>query len=205
MDGIGRSAQCKLYGRADWVENILIETEGYFLIFGDFCLLMAQVLTRTEVLSAYRYLIRSMTIAFRGDIITLSAARKEARSRFETGRKLAAESPEALEGVTEARNVGRFLRQNLVQGVKDDTDEIYRISPLWMWNNSQDYEYTTRLSGEIMQQLRTRLQCQYRNGNLDGKGLICHNIGIITSNKIFYNIFGKSIGCTIVFSRNFKL
>jgi complex III assembly factor LYRM7 len=165
---------------------------------------MARVITRTEVLSAYRYLLRSMTIAFQGDITTLSAARKEARSRFDTGRKLAAESPEALEGVTEARNVGGFLRKNLVQGVKDDKDDVYRFSPPWICNNSQDYEYTTKLSGEIMPQLRTRLQCHYRNGNLDGEGLICHSICIIKSNGMSYKTFGKSKRCTIAFNRNFK-
>ena len=90
---------------------------------------MAQVVTRREVLSAYRYLLRSMTIAFQGDITTLSAAKKEARSRFEIGKKLAAESSEAFEGITEARNVGKFLRQNIVQGVKDEKEEVYRTNP----------------------------------------------------------------------------
>ena len=88
---------------------------------------MAQVVPRTEVLSAYRYLLRSMTIAFQGDNTTLSAARKEARNRFEVGRKLAADTPQAQEGVTEARNVGKFLRQNLVQGIKRSKEDIYRI------------------------------------------------------------------------------
>src|SRR5437762_14130670 len=102
---------------------------------------MAQLVSRTEVLSAYRYLLRSITVAFQGDITTLSAAKKEARSRFEIRRKLAAESPEALEGVAEARNVGKFLRQNLVQGVKDEKEEMYRIFPQYTCDNSQDYGY----------------------------------------------------------------
>lgn len=87
---------------------------------------MAQLVTRTEVLSSYRYLLRSIAIAFQGDIVTLSAAKKEARNRFEVGRKLNVDAPEALEGITEARNVGKFLRQNLVQGIKDEKKEIYR-------------------------------------------------------------------------------
>jgi complex III assembly factor LYRM7 len=89
---------------------------------------MAQVVTRTEVLSAYRYVLRSIKIAFQGDFNTLSAAKKEARRRFEIGRKFVAESPEASEAVTEARNVGKFLRQNIVQGVKDDKEDLYRMN-----------------------------------------------------------------------------
>jgi hypothetical protein len=90
---------------------------------------MAQLVARTEVLSSYRYLLRSITIAFQGDNVTLSAAKKEARNRFEIGRKLNADAPEALEGIMEARNVGKFLRQNLVQGIKDEKEEIYRMDP----------------------------------------------------------------------------
>lgn len=89
---------------------------------------MAQVVTRTEVLSAYRYVLRSIKIAFQGDISTLSAAKKEARRRFEIGRKFVAESTEASEAVTEARNVGKFLRQNIVQGVKDEKEDLYRMN-----------------------------------------------------------------------------
>src|SRR5271165_7183410 len=55
--------------------------------------LMAQLVTRTEVLSSYRYLLRSLAIAFQGDNVTLIAAKKEARNRFETGRKLNVDAP----------------------------------------------------------------------------------------------------------------
>jgi hypothetical protein len=88
--------------------------------------LMAQVVNRTEVLSAYRYLLRSIAIAFQGDHVRLSAARKEARKRFEMGKILDPDSAEALDGVTEARNVGKFLRHNLVQGIKDENSDVYR-------------------------------------------------------------------------------
>lgn len=156
----------------------------YFLILGGFCeVFMAQVVTRKEVLSAYRYLLRSITIAFQGDVNTLSAAKKEARSRFGIGKKLSAESPQAWEGLTEARNVSRFLRQNLVQGVKDEKKDVYRMNPQWRCIYDQGYGYMMRLSVEIIQRLRTHLQCHYRNGNLDGKGQICHDT-CIKSNRM---------------------
>lgn len=88
---------------------------------------MAQV-ARTEAVSVYRYLLRSIGIAFHGDATTLSAARREARRTFEEGRKLA--TAEAVEGIEEARSVGKFLRQNLVQGVKEETDEVYSMLTL---------------------------------------------------------------------------
>ena len=121
-------AQRKLSGRADWLENISISTWIGFSDLRGNLFLMAQMVTRTEVLSAYRHLLRSVTVAFQGDVTILSAAKKEARARFEIGRKLAAESPEALERVAAARSVAKFLRQNLVQGVKDGNEEIYRMS-----------------------------------------------------------------------------
>jgi complex III assembly factor LYRM7 len=92
--------------------------------------LMAKLVTRTEVLSAYRYLLRSTTIAFQGDIETLSAARKNVRKRFESGRQMAADSPEAVAAVQEARDVGKFLRCNIVQGIKDNAKDTYRTFPV---------------------------------------------------------------------------
>jgi hypothetical protein len=92
---------------------------------------MASVLTRAEVIQTYRYLLRSVGIAFQGDTTTLQAARKQVRSRFEEKRNLSVETPEALEAITEARNVAKFLRENLVQGVKDESTDTYSInSPL---------------------------------------------------------------------------
>jgi complex III assembly factor LYRM7 len=92
---------------------------------------MAKVLTRTEVIQTYRYLLRSMGIAFQGDTVTLQAARKEARNRFEANRNLTVDAPEALEAISEARNVGKFLRENLVQGVKDESSDTYSIDVSW--------------------------------------------------------------------------
>ena len=89
---------------------------------------MATVLTKTEVIQTYRYLLRSMQIAFQGDTTTLRAAKKEARNRFDEKRNLNVDSPEALEAITEARNVGKFLRENLVQGIKDESTDAYSMS-----------------------------------------------------------------------------
>jgi complex III assembly factor LYRM7 len=85
-------------------------------------------IARAEVFSAYRHLLRSIAIAFHGDQATLSAARQEARRRFEEQRHLNPESAEAMEALTEAQSVGRFLRQNLVQGVKAEGEERYRTN-----------------------------------------------------------------------------
>jgi hypothetical protein len=72
-----------------------------------------------------------MAIAFNEDSSTLSAARKEARKRFEVGRKFEANAAEAQAGIDEARQVGKFLRENLVQGVKDEKSEVYRMELLY--------------------------------------------------------------------------
>jgi hypothetical protein len=85
--------------------------------------------TRADVRSAYRYLLRSMAIAFQEDHATLNAARIEARRRFNDGNKsLNADSAEALQAVKEARDAGKFLRKNLVQGVKDEENGNFRKS-----------------------------------------------------------------------------
>jgi len=83
-------------------------------------------IARAEVLSVYRHLLRSIAIAFNGDQHTLSAARQEARRRFKEQQCLDPESAKAMEALTEAKSVGRFLRQNLVQGVKAEGEERFR-------------------------------------------------------------------------------
>ena len=81
---------------------------------------------KAEIFSLYRYLLRSIAIAFHGDHPTLSAARHEARRRFNEQRHLNPESTEALEAMKEAQSVGKFLRQNLVQGIKAEGEDKYR-------------------------------------------------------------------------------
>lgn len=82
---------------------------------------------RHEVFSAYRYLLRSIAIAFHGDQATLSAARNEARRRFKEQRHLSPESTETMEALTEAQSVSKFLRRNLVQGVKAEGEDAFRM------------------------------------------------------------------------------
>lgn len=89
---------------------------------------MTLVITRSQVLSSYRYLLRSISIAFQGDQVTLLAAKNEARKRFSLGKAMPPESSVAVEAVNEARSVGKFLRQNIVQGIKEEKTEIYSMT-----------------------------------------------------------------------------
>lgn len=89
---------------------------------------MTLAITRSQVLSSYRYLLRSISIAFQGDHVTLLAAKNEARKRFNLGKAMPPESSEAVEAVNEARSVGKFLRQNIVQGIKEEKTEIYSMT-----------------------------------------------------------------------------
>ena len=92
---------------------------------------MANAVARADVLSAYRYLLRSVGIAFQGDKVMLSAARKEARDRFDAGKELDPESPGVAAGVQEAREVGQLLRRNIVQGVREGDSNKYRTITLF--------------------------------------------------------------------------
>ncbi|KAK3203311.1 hypothetical protein GRF29_112g819227 [Pseudopithomyces chartarum] len=79
-------------------------------------------------LEAYRNLLRSARIAFRGDTRMLSAARLEARKHFETNRGLAAGSDEYTKQVAHAQEVAKFLRENVVQGQAADAEANYRLN-----------------------------------------------------------------------------
>ncbi len=93
-------------------------------------------------LAAYRHVLRSARIAFQGtcphaptlyttyasedltrssvtdDAWMLSAARVEARSKFDNNRSLPVESVDTQQKINEAEEVARILRQNIVQGQK---------------------------------------------------------------------------------------
>ena len=84
-------------------------------------------ITKTQVISVYRHLLRSINVAFQGDVVTLNAARREAHRRFEEGKNWT-EEVKAAEGIEEARNVSKFLRQNLVQGIKEEESDVYSLS-----------------------------------------------------------------------------
>ena len=65
-----------------------------------------------------------------GDLRILSAARVEARSKFDQNRFLSPSSIEAEQKVLEAKEVARILRQNVVQGEQvtgpKDKEQRYR-------------------------------------------------------------------------------
>ena len=64
----------------------------------------------------------------------LSAARMEARSKFDNNRSLPAESMDTQQKIKEAEDVARILRQNIVQGREvegtGDGDKTYRTYDL---------------------------------------------------------------------------
>jgi Complex 1 protein (LYR family) len=89
---------------------------------------MAKVVTPREVLSAYRHLLRSIAITFKGDNSVMVAARTTARTKFDEAKTLDPASEEALKGLEEARGASTFLRQAVIQGVKEDDSANFRIS-----------------------------------------------------------------------------
>jgi hypothetical protein len=89
---------------------------------------MSKVVMPREVLSAYRHLLRSIAITFKGDNRVMMAAKTMARTKFDEGRKFDPESEEALKGLEEARGASTFLRQAVIQGVKEDDSANFRIS-----------------------------------------------------------------------------
>ena len=92
-------------------------------------------------LAAYRHVLRSSRIAFHGtlrqswvtameltrisagDTRILSAARIEARSRFDSHRTLSPEGLDAKQKIAEAEEIARILRQNIVQGQQTEPTE----------------------------------------------------------------------------------
>jgi len=89
---------------------------------------MSKVVTPREVLSAYRHLLRSIAITFKGDHRVLTAARATARTKFDEAKELDPRSEEALKGLEEARGASIFLRQAVIQGVKEEESSNFRIS-----------------------------------------------------------------------------
>ncbi|KAJ4305310.1 Mitochondrial zinc maintenance protein 1, mitochondrial [Kalmusia sp. IMI 367209] len=79
-------------------------------------------------LAAYRNLLRSARIAFKGDMRMLSAARLEARKNFENNRALATGSEELSKQITHAEEVAKFLRENVVQGQATDSKGSYKLN-----------------------------------------------------------------------------
>ncbi|KAI4146523.1 MAG: hypothetical protein L6R39_003442 [Caloplaca ligustica] len=75
-------------------------------------------------LPAYRHLLRSITITFRGDTRLLTSALSTARSNFEASRSLSPSSPEATAQIAHAEEVAEVLRKNVVQGQATDGEKF---------------------------------------------------------------------------------
>ncbi|KAK8191244.1 mitochondrial zinc maintenance protein 1, mitochondrial [Phyllosticta capitalensis] len=99
-------------------------------------------MSRVSATAAYRNLLRSIRIAFEGDVAVMNAARFEARNNFEANRSLSEDSKDLEKSIAKANDVAKFLKENLVQGqVKDDGKYQLRI-----------HEHTERGDNESIKQ-----------------------------------------------------
>ncbi|KAF9977145.1 hypothetical protein BGZ73_006912 [Actinomortierella ambigua] len=83
--------------------------------------------TRQRALNAYKELLKAQRVAFRGDVVTLSAAREKTYQEFNMRRN---ETNEKIidEQLNLATQVASLLRHNLVQGVqKQDKKDLYEL------------------------------------------------------------------------------
>ncbi|KAK7566091.1 hypothetical protein BKA81DRAFT_327600 [Phyllosticta paracitricarpa] len=103
-------------------------------------------MSRVSTLAAYRNLLRSIRIAFEGDVATMNAARFEARNNFEANRDLPQDSNDLNKYITKANDVSKFLKENLVQGrVTDEGKYQLKI-----------HEHTERGDNESIKQPKGR-------------------------------------------------
>jgi len=87
-----------------------------------------------SALSAYRQLLRATRIAFQGDYPVLTAARLEARKRFNQNRREGVDTPMQIQTAIEAAQI---LRHNIVQGSRD--------------KDAEDGKWELRIHGDIEQ------------------------------------------------------
>lgn len=73
------------------------------------------------ITSAYRYLLRSSQLAFGGDPVAFNAARQAIRENFKNNNYTSQD--ELDQQLAHAKEVGVILRQNVVQGVRQNPDE----------------------------------------------------------------------------------
>ncbi|PQE30228.1 Mitochondrial zinc maintenance mitochondrial protein [Rutstroemia sp. NJR-2017a WRK4] len=78
-------------------------------------------------LAAYRHLLRGTRLAFHEDLPLLTSARKQARSTFLLNRSLEPSSPECAAAIAHAEDVAKILRENVVQGRKEEGDERFKL------------------------------------------------------------------------------
>jgi len=78
-------------------------------------------------LAAYRHLLRSVRIAFQGDIPVLHAARSTIRENFRKNSSLDPVDPAYAPAIAHAEEVAKLLRENIVQGQKVEGEEKYKL------------------------------------------------------------------------------
>jgi hypothetical protein len=82
---------------------------------------------RTQVLSAYRNLLKSRLIVFRGDNRMLDNSLNEIRNQFRSN-KYVRDEKEIERMVKDANDAALFLRSSIIQGVKRVDEQEYRLS-----------------------------------------------------------------------------
>ncbi|KAI1163848.1 hypothetical protein F5B18DRAFT_651174 [Nemania serpens] len=80
----------------------------------------------STALPAYRNLLRAARLAFQGDGTMLTAARSSIREGFRANAALEPTSPEFPAAVKHAEEVATILRQNVVQGKREEGD-LYKL------------------------------------------------------------------------------
>lgn len=75
-------------------------------------------------LAAYRGLLRAAQIAFEGDLRTLSAAKQQIRQSFQANSGLSPSDPNTQPAIQHAVDVAKFLKENVVQGKRQEDDKF---------------------------------------------------------------------------------
>ena len=76
----------------------------------------------TTALASYRHLLRSINLAFRGDLPLLHKARSDTRTAYESSRDLTGDESGVAAKLQHAEEVAKVLRTQVVQGRKRDSD-----------------------------------------------------------------------------------
>ncbi|GKT62182.1 mitochondrial zinc maintenance protein [Colletotrichum tofieldiae] len=77
-------------------------------------------------LPAYRHLWRAARLAFKGDDRVLTAAKQQIRQGFKDQASLAPTNPAYGQAIQKAEDIARILRENVVQGKKEES-HIYKL------------------------------------------------------------------------------
>lgn len=79
--------------------------------------------TPQRALNAYRSALRSTRIAFTNDLKTLAAARNQIREEMKSSESITNPKLDTVHRIELLEQISKFLRQNVVQGVKKESDE----------------------------------------------------------------------------------